>query len=424
MGIISTLISFILFLICCVSTKDRIKNPLVFYFALWTMILGFSSMHLYGMIIPSDKTYCIINTMNICFFLGGLVKMPRKKAKILSKQEIECNERWFFILLIISIVFKSFGFFSALQSIASGAQWWQIRQSQYILYGTDPSSNSLMWEVIENVVVNPFATLLIPISAYLIFRAPNKRITRIANCFTILFTIMDTVSGGGGRLGYIYLIGCYIYSFLFLHDRQKIKNIYKKYKRKIKKILFVSLTVLVFVTIFRVGVNNVFRQIYTYFGMTPALLDVNLAGMEYAERTFGLLTLFGFHSYIFRFFSMIGIQWIVPEAYERAYQYLLSGNTFKQVGFGTANAFVSPAYYFYLDGGIIFVIFASFIFGVIVSNAYYSIRKNLNIKTFCIYSLIMNAVFLTFIRIQTVIPSFVISIFLVLILVNKRKKLK
>ena len=185
-----------------------------------------------------------------------------------------------------------------------------------------------------------------------------------------------------------------------------------------------SLTVLVFVTIFRVGVNNVFRQIYTYFGMTPALLDVNLAGMEYAERTFGLLTLFGFHSYIFRFFSMIGIQWIVPEAYERAYQYLLSGNTFKQVGFGTANAFVSPAYYFYLDGGIIFVIFASFIFGVIVSNAYYSIRKNLNIKTFCIYSLIMNAVFLTFIRIQTVIPSFVISIFLVLILVNKRKKLK
>ena len=98
-----------------------------------------------------------------------------------------------------------------------------------------------------------------------------------------------------------------------------------------------------------------------------------------------------------------------------------------QLGFGVGNAFVTPIYYFMIDGGIPFVCLASLLLGIITKKIYKYTANNNNIKNFVLYALIIYGIFLTFIRIQTVIPSYIISfIFAVLILgenqLNKRKK--
>ena len=419
MGVIATIVCFLLLFVCLKSTHGGLTNPFVLYFALWSLILSFSMMHLYGMYVPSDKTYVLITLMNCFFFFGGTVRLPRKKVYTTQCCAIALNEKIIFILAFIGIVFKFINFVEAFQNILNGAQWWQVRQAAYAVYGSEEAGNSLFREILENVIVIPFTNIAIPISAYLFFREPKRLMTKMMVTYFVLSTVLDSISGGGGRLGYIYIAGCYIYSFLML-DRQVVKQIYVKYRRKIILISIILGGVLIMITVYRVGIDNLFRQVYTYFGMTPALLDVNLKLNEHPQYTFGLLTLFGFHTYIFRFLNVVGLDFLIPRIYEISYEYLLNGNTFKQVGFGTANAFVSPVYYFYLDGGVLFVVIASFAFGVILSNCFRKVRINMNEMNFCYYTLMMNGVFLTFIRIQTAVPAFVISFFMVKFLMTKK----
>lgn len=97
---------------------------------------------------------------------------------------------------------------------------------------------------------------------------------------------------------------------------------------------------------------------------------------------------------------------------------------FLNIGSGVGNAFVTPIYYFYLDGGIMFVILASFIFGIITSIAYKKTIRAINLKSFCNYCLIVYGVFISFMRIQTAIPSYIISFIFVSVLFNNNIRIR
>lgn len=420
MGIISTLICLLLLMICLKSSKDGMKNPFALYFALWFMILFFSSLHMYGMYIPSNKTYMLITVMNVFFFFGGLIKLPRKVVAGGRAESATLNKPVVYFLIALSLSFKTLEFITALDKLRNGMELWQIRQDAFEVY--DMGSGGLILELIKNAVISPFTTVSVPLTTYLIFREPSQKITKMLVVYLVVSNLMEAVSAGGGRLMYIYIAGCLIYSFLFL-DKQKIKGIYEKYEMKMKMIFSLLVMVVVMFTILRSGWESIFRQVYTYFGMTPTLLDVNLSELKGAQHTFGMLTFFGIHSYFFRFLNIIGMEMCVPELYETAYQYILNANLFKDVGFGIANSFVSPIYFFYLDGGIAFVALMSTLFGAIVSNSMKNIINNMDERKFCYYCIMMYAIFLTFIQIQTAIPAFMISILFVP-LVLKREKLK
>lgn len=421
MGIIATIICLFLLLICLKSTKGGLKNPFVLFYSLWFVILLFSSLRLYGMYVPSDKAYGLICLMNVFFFLGALVQFPRKKhvqvknSQVIFSQVI-LNEGLIYFLVGISFLIKVTDFLAALEKLRSGMALWQVRQDAFSVY--DIETGGLLKEVISNVIITPFNTILVPLVAYLVFREPSKRMTKVLVTYLVVSNIMGAASSGGGRLGYIYIAGCMIYSFAFL-DKQKISRIYIKYKRKLRIVFFVMILLVVLFTIIRAGSENLFRQVYTYFGMAPTLMDVNLKALENSQYTYGMLTLFGIHSYIFRFFGIIGFE--LPDIYNVAYQYVLNANLFRQVGFGTANSFVSPVYYFYLDGGVVFVILASTVFGCLISNVITNVRNSMNEKNFCYYCLIMYAVFLSFMRVQTVTPSFIISLVMVSVIFKHAK---
>ena len=135
-----------------------------------------------------------------------------------------------------------------------------------------------------------------------------------------------------------------------------------------------------------------------------------------------MLTFFGIHSYIFRGLKTVNMGFLVPEVYNNAYNYLLKAEDFVQSGMGAANAFVTPIYYFYIDGGYPFVCIASVLFGILISTVYKRICNKIDVRNFVLYILSVYGVFLTFIRIQTCIPGYIIAIMLIFIIFKREKK--
>ena len=163
-------------------------------------------------------------------------------------------------------------------------------------------------------------------------------------------------------------------------------------------------------TAFRTGKGNFIKQVYTYFALPPTLLSIWLPEIENVEHTYGLLTFFGVHSYFFRALETMGLNSLVPTVYNDVYNHILNAEIFKNVGYGVGNAFVSPIYYFFIDGGYPFVCMASYFFGLLVSSFYRKFEeKIINIKGFVVYALTTYGIFLTFMRIQTCIPAYIIS---------------
>lgn len=174
-------------------------------------------------------------------------------------------------------------------------------------------------------------------------------------------------------------------------------------------------------TSIRAGIGNFIEETYTYFALPPTLLSEWLPEIKGYSHTYGLLTTFGIHSYFFRALNMIGLDSLVPKIYNDAYQYIINAEIFRNAGCGIANAFVTPIYYFYIDGGYPFVCIISLIFGLLISSAYKMFERDINLRSFNFYALIIWGLFESFMRIQTAIPAYIISFVLVWLLLRTVK---
>ena len=275
--------------------------------------------------------------------------------------------------------------------------------------------------------MTPFATLVPPITAYYFLNSNDRkqRYKLLVNSLTIL--ILSSIAGGGGRLGFIYYFGCFLLAFFIIYKNNNVsKELIKKYKKIIIIILILGILFMCAYTIFRTGIGNIVKQVYTYFALPPTLLSIWLPDIENVSHTYGMTTFFGIHSYFFRVLDTIGLDFLVPQIYNDTYSHILNAEIFKDVGYGVGNAFVTPIYYFFIDGGYLFVCIASLLFGYIVTRWYENFEENINIRTFTIYALITYGIFLTFMRIQTAIPAYIISFILTFVVLRPvaRKKEK
>ena len=84
-----------------------------------------------------------------------------------------------------------------------------------------------------------------------------------------------------------------------------------------------------FYTIIRAGASNILKQIYTYFALPTTLLSIWLPIIEKTELTYGFTTLFGIHSYIFRFLEKMGLKVLIPNIYYISFDNIL--NFFSQI---------------------------------------------------------------------------------------------
>ena len=432
MRVIAFAVSSFLLLFTVYKDKKAFMSPMVFFYSLWSIILFLSGLNLYGMHKPSDEAYLLLMIMELSFFVGTLfVKTSKEKKYTVSTDYIESN-KYFNIIYILSaaiILFNIIDLIIVLEQRGSGVPMWQIRNWTLQPFGSSNpilSRRTLVEELIRTVILSPSQLLIYATSTFYLFNGKNinKKRALMVMSFSILLT--SSIANGGGRLGIFYFIISLFFAFIIKAKSSNVDNTNFKIKKYIKIILSIVLIggfVMVLYTSMRTGLDKVFKQIYTYFAMSPTLLSEWLPRLKTSQHTYGFLTLFGFHSYFFRALGYVSSS-LVPPVYSLAYNYILNAEVFIDIGSGTSNAFVSPIYYFFLDGGYIFVIIASIIFGFLVARFYEKFKTNINAKTFIIFSLVIYGLFVSFMRIQTAIPAYIISYILVILIFMFLKKQK
>lgn len=423
MGIISllfSLLALVIILITINKIKHKAINPFILFFILWSVILLFSVLHLQNLNPPSDYTYFLILIMLIFFLVGGLLGY-KKKIKIKkehSTKYLKITATLFVILSITYIFFQIKDCVLISQQLDAGVPLWQIRNWTLAPAGSDNpilNNRSFLEDFLRNIVLTPFYSLLPPLSAYLLFFSKRKNLKFGVLALFIVMLVLSSLAGGGGRLGFIYAAGSFMIAGL-IKMRSSGKNIsfyFHKYRKRLVVLFIALITILAGLTTWRAGNDSFAEQAYAYFALPPTLLDTWMPTIAETPPTFGLLSTFGLHSYIFRTLDVVGFSQFVPETFNTAYNSMLQAEIFRNVGNRDANAFVTPIYYFMIDGGIPFVIFASLLFGFLVAIYYRKFEAKITLKTFVMYMIILNCVFISFMRIQTVIPALFISLIFV-----------
>ena len=444
MGYVALFVSFILLIVCIKDNINKMLMPKTLFFMLWTFILFLSNLNLYNIIKPSDEAYFLILLMIIFFFIGSYIskinvrknKKPNSLLSINKKmnnfflkiKKIYNNElktMLIYLLFALFIIFTLIDCVIVVESLMDGIPMHTIRHWRMGTFGVDQnpilSRRTFLEEIFRNVVLNPFELAVPPYAAYCFFNPKEKAKKKyLILVLSLAVLLLSSLAGGGGRLGFIYYFGSFLIGFLYFYKVYDVKK-----KRKYIKTVFCLLLFGVIGTFLYTQVRTsagFVKQFYTYFALPPTLLSIWLPKLDGVSNTFGLLTTFGIHSYFFRGLDAIGLDFLVPEIYDVTFQHLLNAEKFFQVGYGVGNAFVTPIYYFMIDGGYFFVCLASFIFGILTSKLYNGLMKKNNMRNFIIYCLILYGVFLTFMRIQTAIPTYIISFLIVFFLFDNREE--
>lgn len=414
--------AFFLFLnleIC--SKRDRLINPSTLFFSLWSFILLLSNVDLLGIYKPSDDAYFLILLMLLFFFAGSL-RMHISSKTTAIKKTYALNFKMYFFLVGILLSFTMIDCIIAIKGLLDGIPAWQIRGWRMAPFGLSDNPmlarRSLVEEIFRASILTPFEAIIPPVTAYYFFY-PGKNRTRrkILLLSSLCVLVLSSVAGGGGRLGYIYYFGCFLLAFFTLPSYRK-----KHYKKYLLIVLIFALIIIFLFTSIRAGSEGyaafitLFCQFYKYFAIPPTLLSLWLPNLYETEHSYGMLVSFGIHSYFFRALKILNLNSFVPEVYDITFTNILNAEKFLDVGYGVANAFVTPIYYFYIDGGVSGVCFFSFILSKIAAVYYKKFRSDINIKSFVIYALIFYGVFLTFIRLQVCMPSYMISFFIAMVI--------
>ena len=426
-------ITSLIFLIISIS-KERKNKAISFmslFYSLWTFILFLSTLNLYNIIKPSDEAYMLIILMLIFFGVGYLLSCYIFKSKNFEKKdkkEYTLRFKPFYLLCGFIILFNVIDIIMIIIQLTKGTPMWQIRNWSLEPVGSSNpilDRRSFLEDIIRNIILGPFSITVPPVTAFYFFYSKDKKNKYILLVTSIIILITNSLAGGGGRLGLIYYLMCFILVGAIIHRNKEKQNILKPQNKKLLMIIFVSaILLMILATVIRTGFGNVIKQIYTYFALPPTLLSVWLPDIKNLPHTYGLTSFFGIHSYIFRVLETIGAKVLVPPIYYETFQNILNAEIFQEVGYGIANAFVTPVYYFYIDGGYPFVVLASFFFGFLVSYLFKKFEANINIKSSLVYTLIMYGVLLTFSRIQTAVPSYIIAFIITCFMFKSKEKVE
>lgn len=428
MDIIALSICVVLFLVSMVMLENKPLHPATLLYGLYSVILFFSVLNLFGIYKPSDEAYFLIIIMLCSFGLGSLVSnftgihvhlrnTSRKKKKYLL------NIKLYKLLTGIAIAFLLYDIIMASRYIFNGIPAWQVRNWTLEEFGSNNpilSRRSFIEELIRTVILSPVGMIIPPISAYTFFDPCYKKSKKVIVILSFIQVLMTCIAGGGGRLRMVYFGGCFAIAYLLFSNNKLYHNFKKsRYRKYIVVVGAIAFMVVVLMTWLRLGVGYLWQQIYTYFALPPTLLSIWLPSIKDAAPTYGMLSFYGFVGYFFRALKMFGLNYLVPQTYENAYKYILDAQKFKNTGYGMGNAFVTPIYYIILDGGRTFLVFMSIFFGVITSKIHKGVRTKADIRRFSFYAIMMYGVFESFMTVMTAVPPQIISIVFIFFVCGK-----
>lgn len=402
----------IVLIVLSILIKKYIFCPAVIFSGIWLFVLSLSSQKLYGMIDYSEKVIWLILISNISFFIGSIsnrvVSINGKNPYNKYREQYSINS--FFVWCCIAISAVCLGFFGikVLQLLSSGIPYSRIRDMLFGYQDVDKIIKNGIFMNFFQWIIAGIVNALMPICLVELFENNKHKLFIILGLSIVIAYTLATA----GRIT-VFLLVIYL-SLLLYHYHQRLS----KRVKKLALFVIVSGGLLLFlISSLREGYNKG-KQVssaYSYFTICIPLLSHWIEYVDYNHiHTYGLslvygiveLLQWGLHALDL---SLPGIEWL-REAINAPQNTWITVFTNPR---GWYNAFCSAIYFWYLDFGYIGTIVIPLVLGFISNNIFLKITMLNNKKSIFYYLLIIQLLVTSFLRFQTITPSYFVSIIIV-----------
>ena len=404
--------------------EKNIYNPLFVFFLIWGFAIAGAKMQLYNIYEVSDETYTIVFIGLLSFFIGYMVIdiffikkfTPRNNLNFENFKKtnpnnfnLNLNYKYIYVFAFCALIFFGSSAIKALQILIDGNTFHYIRT----ISSDDVLAGSPIIRSLRAYIFVPGLSILIIISAIdLIVGKKDKKLFLL----TFIISLLQTLSTGG-RITFLNFIFYIILSRLIFNRKIKIN-------KKTKIIINISTVIIIFLFIFiskSRGITSLTSSLYFYLSGAFPHLDYRLGVIDAMEyQTYGFAALNGLFTSIFFILKNLGIT-NYPVLFQETVQYINVEN-FVSIGQNVYfNAFVTPFFYFYLDGRYIGVILGSFLYGIIASLSYNNMKRNLTLKHILLFMIVIQGLATSIIRFQFIDMAYFLSFVYVLFLFRKRR---
>ena len=365
--------------------EKRLYNPVTLFCGIWSLVILFAALHLYGMKEVSDYAYSIMTLGIVCFSLGSYIALSIRKrfriSLIRKNQPINASGKYSINYSVVYVVGTVVLIYLVVESIVaffayrSGIQMNELRSSMMGYSTTGYASGMVLLRqgplaLIYSFVFLPgFYSLLLVTSVDVIIGQKNRRLIVMSVVAVVLKNYAE-----GSRMCLTHLV-LHFTLLLLIYKRGVLSKKAKKWIKRTVIIIIVGFLVVSNIR-FSESEKTMTQQLYMYFTCTVPLFDYWLE-FEKATgvHTYGAVSLLGLLRFPCNILKMIGITFptvILNSANEIAVNWDSFVNIGPKLNY---NSYVTLFLYFYKDAGIIGVIMGSLFFGFVCGRAYKNLKQ-------------------------------------------------
>lgn len=423
-------------LLVSLAFSKRIDYPAVMFSAIWFFIFVLYKLQLFSLTEITTKSEVLLLVMVVSFTVGCFLctamyekrtqkfRMFINKTEKKNEKENEKSEQnfetklktyFFWVLCGVTIVILLRDQINLIIKVINGASFFDLMQ--------DAGGKNTV-EITGRVntflyifIVHPTAYLISPICATEFFtRSTGKWKYLLVNIIIVALNVMHH----GGRNSLILFIITYLLALYILKNKIEIPQ---KYKNLMVFMVIVIIVLVLGISASR-GIDSIWKSFYAYFVCPVPImqntLDYSLVKENY---TYGMLSFNGLVYPLMTLLSLFGVK--APDVYTitQTIRFYVE-DTWIYIGdySHAMNAFLPPAAYFYIDGGLPAVVIGLFAYGLLCAWAFYRMKERQDNKSVAMHLFLAVGVILSFNRFYFTSYHYFIAFVYMAILYRKKKE--
>lgn len=409
--------TFLLFALIGRSVYHCIINPITVFCGLWGAILMLYSLPFYDMYQASDESLALIISGTGMFFFGAItaamlfLKENRTYSTIPSIESDSQGIRYSVLLMLNIIVFAYLFRFGTrvISMLLSGRSFafihrmYNVTDEEGILGASRINRNIVSWIVLP-VMHASLSTLAIYSQCNNENKSPLKKWCTIVILSNLgLFTLIS------GKRSFLVELAMYFIAVYFLRGK-KVK-INRRAKFGIVIVAGVLIWAFNYISIGR-GSSSITKLFYSYLvGCIPHLSNKLQSS---PKDVVGFTSVYGFFHAPITLINAIVHSQLLSSIRDSMHQLVEYTQVRVPIGPGkTYNAFLTPFFYFYIDGGWVGNVLLSYLFGFVSMHIYHNYLKKRNYHSVVVYLLVFFSLYMSMVRIQYFQMRFALSFFYV-----------
>lgn len=419
----SFIILIVVFLLSLFMIKEK-YNPVTCFSGFWLLLSYLSLMGMYGLHVPDAKTYLYFALGVLSFAIGAIIISrfntqiiitfeksfkDRKRVSITLYKQLNYKILPYFTIIITLMLLVYF--IRTLQFMASGFALNYIRTnfSSIVINNT---IERLLW----TFIVLPASIAIVPLNLYASYIDQRSWVYIAAS---LMITIILSICDGGRVYLFFYMIQ-FAFFTIITSKKVEIRSKFKKYLFLIL-IAVVSIAMMVFISNERQIEESPVESLYIYFAGCFPFFEQKIYQIDAINlRGFGMAFFFAPITLILMLLTNIGIV-DYPPLYIFVQDAINSLQIYTKIGSVNFNAFGSLFYYYYLDAGIVGIIFGSMFFGMFSFGIFKKARKYKSAQYIVLYSMILVVIATSMVRWQLGRTEFFMSLVYIYFVTNSKR---